>query len=90
MNTPGEFEAMMLRLHARRVAGICALFGEPVPAGAAAILADDNTEQERRDNEVYAAWCERHGLEVVMFEDGAFQMVADHKGAPGRVLGPAH
>ncbi len=43
-----------------------------------------------RDNAEFAAWCERHGLEVVMFKGGVFRVLGDSDGGPGRTLGQAH
>ncbi len=45
-------------------------------------------DQWDRDNAAYAAWCERHGLEVVMFKGGVYRMLGDCE--PARVLGRVH
>ena len=75
--TPADFEAPMLRLHARRVAGAYDTFGETVPPGAGTILKGDTPEHMDADNEASAEWCRRHDLEVVLVLNGRWCLMAE-------------
>ncbi len=54
------------------------------------MLDDDSEHQYESDTAAYAEWCERHGLEVVVFKGGVYRMLGDCDIGPGRVLGQAH
>ena len=62
---PREFELLMVRIQARRVAQAHQSAGKIVPPDAAAILADDTEEAVERDSEAFTAWCAARGVEVV-------------------------
>ena len=65
ISDPAQFEALMVRVQARRVAQCYAGAGRTIPPGAAAILADDTAEALDRDSEAFKAWCAARGVECV-------------------------
>ena len=65
LSDPAAVEALMVRTHARRVAATYTGAGKLVPPGAAKILKVDTEAQWDADNDAYAAWCARHGLECI-------------------------
>ena len=67
---PQDLEALMVRVHARRVAAIRQGMGEPVPSGTVTVIATDTGERIREDNEAYLAWCQLHDVECVLWEKG--------------------
>ncbi len=64
-----EFERVLLRIEARRACQRADEVGDPHPAGARAILAQDTAELARWDDIAYRQWRERHGLERCPPED---------------------
>ena len=65
LSDPSEFEALMVRVQARRVAQAYQGAGREIPPKAAAVLAGDTEEALERDSEAFAAWCAAHGVECV-------------------------
>jgi nucleoside phosphorylase len=65
INNPGQFDALMLRVQARRVAQACQGAGRMIPPKAAAILVGDTEEAVERDGEAFAAWCAARGVECI-------------------------
>jgi hypothetical protein len=65
INDPAQFADLMLRVQARRVAQAYQGARKVIPAGAAAILADDTKEALDRDTAAFGAWCVAHGVECV-------------------------
>ena len=69
---PQELDALMVRVHARRVASINAMLKKPMPPGIAAALAGDTTELMRADNLAYFAWCKARGVECLICGNGEY------------------
>ena len=77
ISNPSELERLMLRVNARRVWSIYAMKGEEMPPGAASILEHDSEELQATDNEAYAVWCKKHGLECPLLLNGGYQLLPD-------------
>jgi hypothetical protein len=65
LSDPTQFEALMVRVQARRGAQAYQGAGRTIPPGAAAILAGDTEEALDRDTAAFEAWCVAHGVECV-------------------------
>ena len=65
VSEPAEFEALMLRVQARRVAQAYQGAGKVIPSRAAAILASDTEEAIERDGEAFAQWRRSRGVECI-------------------------
>jgi len=63
-NDSNAFEALVLRVHCRRIAHLCKATGRDLPPGVAAYLADDGAESIEADNRTYGEWCQSHGVEA--------------------------
>ncbi len=63
-------EALFLRLEARRIVRARWSAGEPPPEGATAILGKYTPDRQAADSEAFTRWCEKHGLEFMVY-DGA-------------------
>ena len=72
ITNPKEFDALMVRVHARRVASVNAMLKKPMPPGIAAALAGDTAELMRADNLAYLAWCEARGIECMVCGNGEY------------------
>jgi hypothetical protein len=57
-----DFERLMQRVQARRVATAYGARGLEMPATVAEILADDTPERHAADNAAWRQWCCDHGL----------------------------
>lgn len=64
-----DFESLMLRVQARRVAVSAQMAERPIPDGAARILAGDTIAQINADNAAFKEWCKAHGVECVAFHE---------------------
>jgi len=60
-----EFEALMIRVQARRVAQAYQGAGKIVPPGAAAVLEGDTEGAVERDAEAFSEWCRMRGVECI-------------------------
>ncbi len=60
------FEALMLRVHCRRIAQLCTATGRELPPGVKAHLAYDSLEYIEADNAAYGDWCRSHGVEALV------------------------
>jgi hypothetical protein len=69
-DNPAEFEALMLRLAARRVLETCQRAGAPEPPRAKAILGTYTPDRQAADANSFFDWCKRKGLEFLVV-DGA-------------------
>ncbi len=69
---PQELDALMVRVHSRRVAAVNAALKKPMPPGIAAALARDTVELMRADNAAYLAWCEARGVECLICGNGEY------------------
>ena len=63
-----EFEALMLRLWARHVRFQCWLSEQPDPEGAKEIVHRYQPFQQVADSEAFKRWCEKHGLEFLVYD----------------------
>ena len=63
---PQEFDALMVRVNARRVAVIQQALGKPLPPGVARVLAGDTREQLRADNKAFREWARTRGIETMV------------------------
>ena len=75
INNPPELERLMLRVNARRVWSIYAMKGEEMPPGATNILEHDSEELQATDNEAYAVWCKKYGLECPLMVNGDYVLI---------------
>ena len=64
-NNAREFDALMLRVQARRVRQVYVVAGHPVPPKTAAVLEGDTEEARERDDEAFTAWCVDRGVECI-------------------------
>lgn len=64
-NDPTQFDALMLRVQARRVAQVYVIAGHPVPPKTAAVLDGDTEEARKHDDEAFTAWCTDRGVECI-------------------------
>ena len=62
---PTQFDALMVRVQARRVAQVYMMAGHAVPPKTAAVLDGDTEEARQRDNRAYYAWCADRGVECI-------------------------
>jgi hypothetical protein len=62
INDPAQFDALMLRVQARRVAQCFMIACQPCSPGAA-VLAGDTKEAVERDGEAFAQWCAARGID---------------------------
>ncbi len=69
---PRELDALMVRVHARRVAAVNAMLKKPMPPGIATALAGDTVELMHADNAAYLAWCEARGVECLICGNGEY------------------
>ena len=65
LSDPTHFEALMVRVQARRVAQAYQGAGKVVPPGAAGILEGDTEEAVERDAEAFSGWCRMRGVECI-------------------------
>ena len=72
ITNPQEFDALMVRVNARRVAVIQQALGEPLPPGVARVLTGDTREQQRADNVAYCEWAQARGIETMVRYEGAY------------------
>ncbi len=72
ITNPQELDALMVRVHSRRVASVNAMLKKPMPPGIAAALAGDTVELMRADNAAYLAWCEARGVECLICGNGEY------------------
>ncbi len=72
ITNPQELDALMVRVHARRVAAVNAMLKKPMPPGVATALAGDTVELMRADNAAYLAWCEARGVECLICGNGEY------------------
>ena len=75
--SPEEFEALVLRVHCRRIAQLCEVAGREVPPGVKARVAGDSLERIEADNTAYADWCRSHGVEALTSCYPDWKSVAD-------------
>ncbi len=72
ITNPKELDALMVRVHARRVASVNAMLKKPTPPGVASVLTGDTVQQMHTDNTAYLAWCEARGIECMVCANGQF------------------
>lgn len=65
LNDPAEFDALMVRIQARRVEQAFQGAGRVVPPGAAAILNGDTEAAIERDTRAFWQWCQSRGVECI-------------------------
>ena len=64
-NDPSQFDALMLRVQARRIAQVYVIAGHPVPPKTAAVLEGDSEEKRNLDDEAFIAWCLDRGVDCI-------------------------
>ena len=74
ITNPKEFDALMVRVNARRVAVIQQALGEPLPPGVARVLTGDTREQQRADNAAYCEWARASGIETMVRREGFYSI----------------
>ena len=69
-------EALFFRREARRVVLARWYAGEPPPEGATAILGRYTPDRRAADSEALKRWCEKNGLEFMMYDGMSGEYVA--------------